>query len=462
MTLTRSLVSFWLMLLISALPAGAAERFSIESEKTEKGHSYWFVPNQSAKRTAIAILWPSTDLSKAPEGKEGIALLGTKLMLYGGAGKLDSQQLIAKFNDLGAMANIRAESFEVGALVVAPSDTLLDAARYLNLSLASPKLDASWLKRIRRRILADIREKQIKTSAMLWRAARQSLMGDDRYTRAVNFDPDGVIGSIEHADIGVWHKAAFDQDGAIVVAVGNAEPALVGKAIDRILSGLPKAAPKGAKPAPFPKLNIRPKTIVLKDPGREKSAILMLGRVPPRTEGISLKATLASKALGGSVHSRLFQALRSELGLTYRVKSRLVDFTRSQRVLAVLSEFEVAKAGQALDSLRKTYAKFQREGLGADEFAALKERALLDQKKFLQRPLLVANAILGARASGRDIEAAASVPSRLKAITREALNAHIAAKLPQLDEMLTIILTPDPEGLKADCVINAPSEASGC
>jgi zinc protease len=460
MTATRAVFAMGIAILASIAPVRAGEALPIETLETMQGQPFWYLPTDKPRRTAITVLWPS-DLAIVPEGKEGVALLATKLMMSGGAGGLAPGELIARFDDLDAIARIEADAHEVRAVVAAPQDSALEAAGYLNMALTRPALGEDWLARVRRHLLTEVGEKHGQIQSKLLRTARRAVMGASRYARALSIEPDSVLGSVTRADVVAWHKAAFARENAIVVVTGSAGPDDARRLVDRVLEGLPGKS--AAASAPFPRLRVTGRTIVLNDPSAEKSAVLLVGTVPPATDRLGLETMLASRALGGSSQARLFRAVRSELGATYRIAASTIDFAREQRLLSISAEIETDKLGPAIAAIRQTYRRFRAEGVGDEEFAALREHAVRDFAELLQKPMPLSRTLIDAQASGHDAGYVAGIRSRLAAMERGALNEHIARRFPALDDILTIIVTPrPPEGLDADCVIAAPEEVEGC
>ena len=446
---------------VAVMKAEAADRLPIEALTSPNGTAYWFMPVEKAKRTAVMVAWPS-DLSIVPAGKEGAALLATQLMMYGGAGGLGPDEVAAAFNDLDAGARIVALPHELRAFLVAPDDTALEAASQLNTALRDPAFDETWLQRIRGNILKTRLQKGMTAGHRMWAAARTAIMGDSRYRRALLFDPQSVLTSVTRQDIVKWHRAAFTRENAIVVAAGSAGSELTGQAIDRLLENLPARPAAPAVPAAFPRIKIPGKTIVLHDPASPKSSIVMVGRVPPGTEEGGYKRLIATTVLGNSPDSRLFTQLRTELGLTYRVKVGVTDFGRTQRVMTIGGEFESAKLEQALRAIRDTYRAFRRGGVTADEFSVVKRRLLRNLKKRLLDPTGTARFLIALRTGGLDLGYVTGLAPSVETLTREDLNAYIAERLPPLDEMLTVIVTPNVEGIVADCVVTSPASVDGC
>ena len=138
-------------------------------------------------------------------------------------------------------------------------------------------------------------------------------MTDDRYRRALSFQPETVLTSLTRQDIVNWHKSAFSKEKAIVVAVGRAGSNLAGRMIDRLLERLPARAVVPDDPAPYPQLRVPGKTIVLHDARSPKSSMVMVAPVPPATE----RGRIQGHA--GHADTRQFSAVADVQGTAWKI-----------------------------------------------------------------------------------------------------------------------------------------------
>ena len=92
-----------------------------------------------------------------------------------------------------------------------------------------------------------------------------------------------------------------------------------------------------------------------------------------------------------------------------------------------------------------------------DEFSVVKSRLLRNLKKRLLDPTGAARFLIALRSGGLDLGYVTGLAPAVETLTREDLNAYIAERLPPLDEMLTVIVTPNAEGIVADCVVTSPA-----
>ena len=449
------------LICVAAAKAGAAERLPLEAVTSPEGTAYWFMPLRNAERTAVIVAWPS-DLSIVPSGKEGAAFLATHLMMRGGAGGLDPRQVASAFRDLDAEARIMASPHAVRAMLAAPDETALEAAALLNTALRKPALGDRWLQRIRGNILKEQSRKRITAIHKKWTAARAAIMTDDRYRRALSFHPETVLTSLTRQDIVKWHKSAFSKQSAIIVAVGRSGSEMAGRMVDRLLDRLPARAAVPIEPAPYPQLRVPGKTIVLHDARSPKSSTVMVAPVPPATDRGGYKGMLVTDILGNSPQSRMFTELRGRLGLTYRVRVATTTFGNSQNVMTIGGEFDTGKLDQALEAMRETYRTFRQDGVTAEEFEIAKRAALRKLKKILREPKAMASFLIARRVGGHDVDYVAGLPSEIEALTRGELNRYIAKSLPPVDELLTVIVTPNADAVTSDCLVTSPQRAETC
>ena len=151
-----------------------------------------------------------------------------------------------------------------------------------------------------------------------------------------------------------------------------------------------------------------------------------------------------------------------DLGLTYRVGAGTTTFGNSQNVMTIGGEFDTAKLDLALGAMRETYRTLRRDGVTDEEFEAVKRAAVRKLKKILLHPKATAGFLMARRASGHDVDYVAGLPSKIEALTRDELNRYIAEKLPPVDELLTVIVTPNADAVTSDCAISSAQRAESC
>lgn len=433
--------------------------------KTPSGLSFLHVPSKKVKRSVVIISWP-TDLSQIPAGKEATALLATQLMMKGGAGGRKAGQLAEEIRDLSVRWHLMAKPGSVRLIFDAPNDTQIEGARLINRMLAMPSFNRKRFERIRSEIIAGIDGLETSNLRLAQLAANYFLMGDSRYLRATNTYPSSVVSSVQRADVIAWHKRLFSRRDATIVTAGSEDIKSIGLAIDQILAGLPEKSVPIVKPSIVRQTNPRSKTIVLHNPKARKSTVFIVGKMSgdASTEGYKAlnKYAFSLNILSRGSNSRLFNKLRTELGLVYSIRSRYINPTNHERLWALSVDFEQKDLKMGVEAIRNAYSKFRSLGVRKQEFPGLRKLLLRRVNTLMEQPGFLAQRTHRARL--RDLRPGNihKLPLLAANLTSAELNLFIAKKFPPVDNLTTIIVTSRPTIVVGDCFINTPKDASAC
>jgi zinc protease len=204
----------------------------------------------------------------------------------------------------------------------------------------------------------------------------------------------------------------------------------------------------------FAGVNIQGQTILLHKPDVEKSVILVIGRRPPHTEEQDIPLQLGVGVLDWCKQSRLFKAGRTVLHASYGFGAGTRDMTRQHRVLHLSGEIETENAQLALDTVRSSYDKFRKNGVGLVEFPIAKKFYVQRVSEEMQKPSSVAYMMMDAKLNDFSANYMPTHVSQVKAQKRSEVNQSIKQAFPEFDSMLKIIVTPDAEAITGACVIN--------
>lgn len=437
-------------------PARAGE---VSRHETPMGHVFWLHPIADAKRSAIAISWPS-GLGDLPEGEEMAARIGIEVMLNGGAAGKTPDEIIADFEDLDAGARLFVQPEEIRGFIVTPDDQMEKAAAIASDVLSKPNMDESWFRRERSQLAKSSRGRDKVVEGIAWNLSREIMMADHPYRRFWSIRPAENIERISLETVRRWHSTAFGNGEMTIVAAGTADVAAISDAVDRALEGLPST--KLPDTNPLPELNLPGKTIVFHAPDAAKSAILAFGRLPAATANQDLPMNISLGVLGYGAQSRLFKAVRSYLRAAYRYGAGYFDYTRNRRLLRMGGEVETAQLQAALDTTRETYETFRTGGIGLVEFPFARRFYRQRIEESLAKPTDAAFLLLESRLNGAADDDLATLVSRIDNLDRGAVNTYIAETFPRFDELLVIVVTPDANAVEGDCTITRLEDWTEC
>lgn len=438
---------------------GKQDLGTVEFFQTPDGHefSYHYMPDTD--RAAISIAWKG-GFAGVPEGKENVSALGPQLMADGGAGGKKPDEIREEFEALDAGARLYSDTDAIRGFIVAPVSEFPQAAAIANNVLAEPSLDSRWLARFKKE-----REKNILTErtfawSQAWMTLRGNIVRDPRYLQTWSWHPLKNANDITIADVESWYKNSISSSNISIAVAGNASMEETAKAIDMSLMGLP-ASDSRENLQPL-SLTFEQKTILVHRPDTEKSYLLMAGPLPRQNHPDDLAHALATGVLGQSEQSRLFKTVRGEQRAAYGFSANKYSFSRSSEVLALQGEIENEKMPQVIQAVGKAYEEFRSNGIGPVEFPIAKRIMLKRTREASQKPSTVAFLMTENELRGFEQSRALSLVSRSKALTRAAVNQAIAQNFPTMDQMVTVVVSPDRDIVEADCVISHFSEIEQC
>lgn len=462
-TRKRPFATVCLTTLVLACGSGAqAQTFkAVTDTKSPDGIDYAFRTVVGAKQLAIAVQWP-VDAANAPTGQEGLPSLATRLLFFGGSNGRSWGGLKSEFKDLDATFRIQARPDTVRLIFVAPTDSARDAAALANIVLMKPDFDEEWLARIKTSYLRALKQSRQFAGTKLGLATQRYVLGDHLYGRISPFVDSGMISNVKRTAIVEWHRNTFVRQDMKVTVAGAGGPSEAGPIIDALFKGLPAAPTKPLRTSPMPKLHYDGKTILIADPTAKKSIIFMFGEIKRFNSVTSARSKIALDFLGRESQSRLHKALRSNLGLSYGVSLRTTTIQKRIKVFAITTQVETAKVGLAVESMQDAYKSFVRDGVTQMELDATRDRALQSLERLAKSPLAVAGLTQEIRGFGYPDDYAQRIPAYLKSTTLKDMNPHIASVLPKRSETLTMIITSNPKGIVADCVVQSHREIGRC
>lgn len=423
------------------------------------GHAFSFHHMPVSERLAISVAWKG-GIANLPSGKENVANLAIDLMLNGGADGRSPDDIRAAFEAMDSGSHLYTDADAIRGFVVAPSKDLAKAAAIANSVLAKPTLDERWFKRFVRKAKSNTAENAAFNNSQAWNTIRSLTMGGHPLEQSWSWQPLQNLDALSIADVRKWYAESFSTNDLIISAAGNGTAEEIGRSLDITLKGLPSEH-KRQDFEPL-KMSYSGKTILIHRPGEEKSYMAIVGPLPAASDPANLALRLGAGVLGQSEQSRLFKAVRGEVRSAYGFGANIYAFTRAQDMLALSGEVETAKLAETLVAVEQSYSEFKSGGIGFVEFPFAKRIMLNRIRENFAKPSTIAFVMTEAHFEGKTITQAIALEDQADALGRSAANAAIAEHFPEFDQMLKVIVSPDANGIEADCVISDFSEAAQC
>jgi predicted Zn-dependent peptidase len=264
-----------------------------------------------------------------------------------------------------------------------------------------------------------------------------------------------------HREVEAWRRAVLARDTLVVAAAGPSTEKAVVAAIDRAFGSLPEQSDLPAHPGVAFRRDGR--TVVIERPVTQASLVLgagtSLGWADERDQPLN---RIALNAFAAGPSSRLFRAVRDELGATYGSTAELPMIGGAARYLVISSSVDPARAVQALAVLRAEYERFRQEGLTAAEFEVARTRVVNELEEQARHAGSAAILLRELLRQDRQAGEAKAVLEQLRLrLQREEVNRHLLERWPEAP-LTAVIVAPSAEGFAADCVVRPNEEPERC
>lgn len=320
----------------------------------------------SARSVAVGLFVPA-GAGLDPADRSGLAHLAEH-MLFKGTARRSAREIARAADAIGAVVDGTTSREESGIFGRALPERLGDLAAILgDLSTAST-FPADEFERERGVVEEEIR---------MYEDEPDERVHDLLLTAAWAGHPLGrpILGTLESVraarrdDVVAFHKTRWTAGAAVVSIAGRTTFDEARRAAAEAFAGLPSGAPYAAPDAPG---TIRPGRL---HEARDLDQVHVclgydgVGRDDPRR----FAAAVLNAGLGGSLSSRLFQAIREEAGLAYAVYSYLASF-RQSGLLIVSAGSAPAHHPLLLEIAEREIDAVRREGLTDEEVERGKEQ----------------------------------------------------------------------------------------
>lgn len=445
-----------LALLLVLLPAAAGAQTVIQGT-TPAGIRFALAPRPANPLVVISFSWRDGFGETLP-GREGLSGVAAAWHMAGPLGSTEAE-FREELRDEGVGLSLGAFNGHAFGTLSAPRDRIDKAAERLRAVLLTPALEERTLARIKRQRRAGLAQAR-ETPGSTARTAALSLVAPDTpFLLELIAPARSTAAEVTRADVDAWRTAVLTRDNLVVAAGGPiAEPDLA-RLVDRIFADLPERSSVPDRPRVA--LSAPGRTIVIERPAAQTTIVLAGGtRLDPRDLETGLRASLANQVLSSGPASRLFRAVRGELGASYGSSSELVTIGAVAQAFLITTAVDHALAGKALAALRGEYERFHRDGVTDAEVTPLKARLVAGAEESLGRSE-IAGRLRAAMAAGRDPTEVLTLSQRVAGITAADINAVIAERLPA-PPLATVIVAPSAEGIAADCVVRRDQALEAC
>jgi predicted Zn-dependent peptidase len=339
-------------------------------------------------------------------------------MLDEGTTLRDAPTIAAAFEDQAALFQSQADKDSLIAAVSFPAASLSPVLDVFSDCMLRPAFKAADLERVRALRLGDLAQLEADPAQIGKMVLNRTVWGEGHPWA---FPTTGTVASTRAArgdQLAAWHRSWVRPNNAVLVVVGDVNPATLLPELERRFGGWkPAALPKRRSLAPVSRKGPRMVTVVDR-PGAAQSQ-LWVGELGIGASSADLYAAqVASTVLGGGFKSRLNANLRSGKGYTYGAFSAF-DVRREPGLFAAVAPVVAEKTPEALKELLGEIDRLREGGIDATELADAKSGLIQSLPAEFGSTTSTALAFGKLVALGRPPDYFAGYVQKLEAVTRE-------------------------------------------
>jgi len=424
------------------------------------GRPFHFMPIYESGVTdiTVSVSWPMQWAYKS-DRNPATPYIAADAVLSGGTDKLAPQEVMEIFSDKNSHGQLFIRPNDVLGELSFPKEHIDDVVSIASEMLKSPQFDEAWIKRIKHGFLSNQEESRSLAAHQMWAAARTAVLSDGPLNNFMSLPELSKISDVDENDLRRWHAETIVQAGVTVSVTGAISRKDAGKAIDRLLSGLP--AGQSVTAASSQPVDFSPRIILVHLPDAEKSTLGFVGQMPPTEEGGDLTDLLALNFFARSGSGPLFNAVRTRLRASYGFQAGLTNYDRATGILYIGGEVETSKLAEVSETVLKTYSDF-RTSPDLTGFDNLRHAMAEGSAKNVKYVDIAARSILELALDNREPSDAPRIGELLKAIQARDVEARMANVFPSADSLIIVAASPDANALPGACVVTEFKDAAQC
>jgi len=441
----KTILIFLFVIIAAVIYALSGEKTADQSDITEQGltiqswtgkegNKVFYVPAPQLPMVDVRVVF---DAGSARDGdKAGLASM-TNLLLDHGAGDWNTDQIVERFDEVGAQFSTAA----LRDMAVLNLRTLTDAAWLkqsldtLRTILQTPRFDEKELQREQQRVLVALRNQQESPSDIAELNFYEAVYSKQPYA----IPPLGTKESVEaftRDDVVNFYKQYYVARNAIVVIVGAVDRMQAEAMAEDLMAGLDG----GQVAEALPEVQELTDATTIKNQHPSTQTHIWVGQPGiTRTDPDYLPLYVGNHILGGSgFGSRVVTQIREDRGLAYSSYTYFSPMRRKGPFIMGL-QTKNAQAEQALDVLMQTVKQFIADGPTDEEIVSAKNNITggfalnLDSNKDITEYV----AMIGFY--GLPLDYLKTFNDRVNAVTREQIDDAFKRRV-HPDKMVTVMV----------------------
>ena len=442
---------------VASNPNFAAE---IEALTTQGGLPFLHIQDDQYENVVMQVYWPST-WSFQNALNPMVPLVSTQVVFTGSAEGVEDNTIGQRLEELQAQRSLIPTAESVTGALVTPADNFEEVAQLVNRVLANPAFDPDLTSRLKQFLSNRMNQLRQGPEATAGELARNLLMQDspvrDFFSSAA--ESESFIEAATLDELKQFYFATVTRSSPTIVMASPFTSERAGNALDVLVDGLPEGE---IAESPASAFNFSAgTTVVLHDPEVERSYLLVAGSLPPVSQGGEYEDLIALAVLGQGATSELYEVLSQELGANYEFTASALALTSQLRILQIAGTVDTDKLAFARQEILQTYREFRGNGLSSS-IDGIKRRSSANMRINTENPRILVPLVMENVLNGFPAAKALELPDEIDAISREGINARMLDVFPPVEDLLTVIVTSDPDLVPGACVVETPEEYRAC
>jgi len=349
-------------------PIEQGEGLYIQTWESDKGAKVLYVHAPQLPMVDVRIVFDAG--SARDDGKPGLAMM-TNLLLNHGAGDWDTNQIVERFDNVGARysGSTHRDMAVINLRSLTEKEWLGTALETTAAILQKPQFVEAEFERERKRVLVGLQNQKESPSSLADIAFYEAIYNKHPYATPSS-GTEASISAIKRDDLVAFYKEYYVAKNATVVIVGAVEKKQANAIVEQLIGGLKE----GDKAGELPKVQPVTATNKIKKTHPSKQTHILVGQEGNIRGDEDYFALYVGNHIlgGGGFGSRIVEEIRESRGLAYSSYSYFSPM-RDKGPFIMGLQTKNEQAEEALDVLMNTVKKYIDEGPSEEELISSKK-----------------------------------------------------------------------------------------
>jgi len=349
-------------------PIQQGEGLNIHTWESDNGAKVLYVHAPQLPMVDVRIVFDAG--SARDNGKPGLAKM-TNMLLDNGAGDWDTNQIVERFDNVGAQfgGSAHRDMAVINLRSLTEEEWLATALETTTAILQKPSFAYTEFERERKRVMVGLQNQKESPSTQANIAFYKAIYDDHPYATPSSGTEES-ISAIKRDDLVAFYQKYYVAKNATVVIVGAVDKKQAKDIVEQLIGELPE----GEKAADLPKVESVTATNKIKKTHPSKQTHILVGQEGNIRGDEDYFALYVGNHIlgGGGFGSRIVEEIRESRGLAYSSYSYFSPM-RDKGPFIMGLQTKNEQAEQALEVLMATVKKYIDEGPSEEELISSKK-----------------------------------------------------------------------------------------